>query len=216
MSAVFYTSDLHIGHRLVANERAERAGVVLPAMLRTPEETDEALVAWHDDTLAKNWDKVVSPSDMVVVVGDISAGGSASWRRALSWISQRPGRKRLVAGNHDPVHGMHRDAFKHFAAFMESFESVESFARIRAEGTACMVSHFPYTGDHSPEDRYSEYRLRDTGVPVIHGHTHSMEKVSFSTAGTAQIHVGADAWGMAPVRASEVVGIARQNELALP
>lgn len=38
MSTVFYTSDLHIGHRLVAEERAERAGVVFPAVYRTPEE----------------------------------------------------------------------------------------------------------------------------------------------------------------------------------
>ena len=208
MSTVFYTSDLHIGHRLVAEERAERARVVLPAVYRTPEETSKAVVAWHDAALAKNWDKVVSPDDVVVVVGDISAGSGGACRDALSWLKERPGRKRLITGNHDPVHGMHRDAFKHFAAFAEVFESVEAFARIRVEGNAIMVSHFPYDGDHSVEDRHTQYRLRDEGVPVIHGHTHSTDKVSVSRSGTRQIHVGVDAWNLSPVPLSDVVALA--------
>lgn len=208
MSAVFYTSDLHIGHRLVAEDRAARAGVVLPAVYRTPEETADIIVKWHDSTLARNWDKVVSPDDVVVVVGDIAAGGGRHCREALAWIEARKGRKRLIAGNHDPVHGMHRDAFKHYGKFMEKFESVETFARIRVEGTEVMVSHFPYDGDHSAEDRHTQYRLRDEGVPIIHGHTHSSEKVSMSRAGTRQVHVGVDAWAMTPVPLSEVVALA--------
>ena len=208
MSAIFYTSDLHIGHRLVAHERAERVGVILPAVYRTPEETDQAIIEWHDATLAKNWDKVVSPDDTVVVVGDISAGSGGSCRNALEWLSQRNGRKRLVSGNHDPVHGMHRDAFKHQERFREVFVSVNEMARIRVEGVSFMISHFPYDGDHSEQDRFSEYRLRDEGTPVIHGHTHSTEKVSVSRRGTPQIHVGVDAWALTPIPQAEVVALA--------
>lgn len=208
MSTVFYTSDLHIGHRLVADERATRAGLVLPAVYRTPEETAEIVVKWHDQTLAKNWDKMVSPEDTVIVVGDISAGGSTGCRNALAWMKERPGRKRLIAGNHDPVHGMHRDAFKHYARFAEVFESIETFARIRIDGSPVLVSHFPYDGDHSEEDRHTQYRLRDEGLPVVHGHTHSTEKLSESRRGSRQVHVGVDAWGMAPVRLSDVAALA--------
>lgn len=208
MSTIFYTGDLHLGHQLVADERADRAGLVLPAVYRTPEETAEIVVKWHDHTLAKNWDKVVSHDDTVIVVGDISAGGGGVCRNALAWLKERPGRKRLIAGNHDPVHGMHRDAFKHYARFAEVFESVETFARIRVEGVAVMVSHFPYDGDHSEVDRHTQYRLRDEGLPVIHGHTHSTEKFSESQRGSRQVHVGVDAWGMAPVRLADAAALA--------
>lgn len=199
MSTIFYTSDLHIGHRLVAEERAERVGLVMTAVYRAPEESAEAVVAWHDNTLAKNWDKVVSPEDTVVVVGDIAAGAGRHCRNALAWLAQRNGTKRLISGNHDPVHGMHRDAHKYHEMFREVFTSVSEMARIRVDGNEVMVSHFPYDGDHSTSDRHTAYRLRDEGVPVLHGHTHSMEKVSESRRGTRQVHVGVDAWGLTPV-----------------
>lgn len=211
MSTIFYTSDLHIGHALVARERFDRACIeqhlVFSAVHRTDEEWTALAVKWHDKTLAENWDKVVSPDDTVVVAGDISAGSGGACRRALEWVKARNGVKRLIAGNHDPVHGMHRDAHKHYAAFMEVFKSPETFARIRVEGKEVMVSHFPYNGDHSAEDRHTPYRLRDEGVPIIHGHTHSTEKFSVSNAGTPQIHIGVDAWDMTPVPVSDIAAM---------
>lgn len=209
MSTVFFTSDLHIGHQLVVNERAARAGVVLPAVYRTQAETDKIMNDWHSRALASNWDKTVSDEDTVIVVGDIAASSAAKLREALRWVGARRGKKkRLLAGNHDRVHGSHRDAFKHYAQFMEVFESVESFARMRVEGTEIMVSHFPYDGDHSEKDRYTQYRLRDEGIPIIHGHTHSTDKVSLSANGTRQVHIGVDAWNLTPVSLSEVMALA--------
>ena len=53
--------------------------------------------------------------------------------------------------------------------------------------------------------------LRDAGNPVLHGHTRSTEKVSFSACGTPQLHVGWDAWGR-PVRFHEIVALLKGAE----
>lgn len=41
------------------------------------------------------------------------------------------------------------------------------------------MSHYPYArsgdGPERESNRYGEYRLRDTGMPLIHGHTHQGE-----------------------------------------
>ena len=60
-------------------------------------------------------------------------------------------------------------------------------------------------------DPQTQWRLRDAGNPVLHGHTHSTEKVSFSACGTPQLHVGWDAWGR-PVRFHEIVALLKGAE----
>jgi calcineurin-like phosphoesterase family protein len=51
--------------------------------------------------------------------------------------------------------------------------------------------------------------MRDCGAPIIHGHTHSPEQVSFSNEGTIQVHVGVDAWDFTPVEQGVVVQIVK-------
>lgn len=171
---VWFTSDLHIGHRMVAGLRGF------------------ADTASHDDDIAVAWDDVVREGDQVWILGDLSAGGGASWRNALEWLNLRRGDKHLVAGNHDPVHPMHRDAHKHHGS--DVLRSAAQSARRRINGTEVLLSHFPYSGDHTERQRFDQWRLPDHGVPILHGHSHSREKLSRSPAGTLQIHVGIDAW----------------------
>lgn len=207
MSTVWFTSDMHIGHKLVARERFDRAhrDFVFTAVHRSPEEWDRMAVEWHDATLAKNWDAAVSKDDTVIVVGDITSGASTAQRFALDeWFPARPGRKILVPGNHDGIHPSNRDADKWFARYAKQFAFVAPFSRRKVAGRNVMLSHFPYNGDHTPEDRFTQYRLVDEGLPVIHGHTHSENRVSRSNRGTLQIHVGVDAWNMAPVSLVEI------------
>lgn len=194
MSTVFYTSDLHIGHVKIARIRAE---VFAPELTFV---SDDEVVAWHDNELARKWDAVVADSDNVWVLGDTSSGSSTSEEKALEWVGKRPGVKRLISGNHDKVHPSNRDFFKRFAAFIEVFESVSPFARRKINGVDVLLSHFPYTGDHTDVDRMTQYRLRDEGMPLLHGHTHSD-----SVGDSRIIHVGVDARGMAPVPTSVIV-----------
>lgn len=200
----YFTSDLHIGHRLVAGLRGFLVSQGIP-------DVEMHTVAIRD---AFN---VVRPDDIVWILGDICISDK-TWHIALEALKRLPGRKRLVNGNHDPVSSIHRDAWKHQREALEVFESVQDFARIRIggriTGTTVLLSHYPYRGTGSEgtrgvdggdgEERYSEFRLTDYGTPLIHGHTHGPEKLHFSDAGTPQIHVGMDAWNMQLVTQDQV------------
>ena len=188
-SETWYTADLHIGHRLMAEKR----GFVDPGE--------------HDAELARRWDAVVSESDVVWVLGDVSAGGRRSQRRAVAWIAERPGVKHLIAGNHDAVHPMHPDAHRIARDYLEAFASVQQTASRTLDGNRVLLSHFPYIDSDDPDDthnRFDQWRLPFRGSWLLHGHTHSARKV-----GNYAIHVGLDAWNLDPVSINSVVELIR-------
>ncbi len=172
---VWFTSDLHFGHRKVAGIRGHE------------------LIGNHDMAIASNWAKTVKADDVVWVLGDISVSNPVI---ALDLIAQLPGRKRLVAGNHDKIHPMYRDAHRWAVEYGSVFEYVTHAARIKVCGIEVLLSHFPYTRDRDEVIRYPQWRLPDLGVPLLHGHTHSSSRISFDPL---EVHVGIDAWDMTPV-----------------
>lgn len=194
---VYFTSDLHIGHTTIAKIRCEAENPELFNSRTDENEFDEweqDVTNWHDAWLAKIWDTTVRPDDIVWVLGDISSGTKTAQLASLQWFRERPGVKRLITGNHDDAHPMHRDSYKWQPLYLEAFQSVQAFARIRIPLDAgghldAFLSHFPYHGDHGKE-RYIQYRLPDMGRDfIIHGHTHSKKRF-----GGRQLHVGVDAW----------------------
>lgn len=183
---IFYTADLHLGHRLAAEERG--FGSTLD----------------HDAELARRWDAVVTPTDTVWVLGDISLGGKANTSNALSWITARPGVKHCIPGNHDECHAMRSNALRWKAIFENSaFASVQLAATHKIAGSRVTLSHFPFygdpEGDHTPENRFPEWRVPDVGQWLLHGHTHSARAVR-----GRQLHIGVDAHDLAPVPQSWV------------
>ena len=185
----WFTADPHIGHLKVAELRGF---------------TD---VEDHDAELARRWDAAVTDVDLVWVLGDLSADGKGAQLRALRWLAERPGAKRLIAGNHDGVHPMHRDATALLPDYLKVFESVGLAARRRIGGVEVLLSHFPYQDSTDPADthnRYEQWRLPNLGVWLLHGHTHSGQRVR----GHA-IHVGVDAWELGPVPLSAVAELLR-------
>lgn len=188
---VWFTADLHIGHRLVAGLRGF--------------EDDPAR---HDAELARGWDARVAGTDVVWLLGDISGGGRGSQQRALAWLAARPGTKHLIGGNHDSVHPMHEDAHKALPAYLGVFASVQQSARRKLAGRQLLLSHFPYldatdSGEGRAARRFDQWRLPDCGAWLLHGHTHGTARRS----GPRSIHVGLDAWGLAPVAIDEIVQI---------
>ncbi|URM86527.1 phosphoesterase [Mycobacterium phage Hilltopfarm] len=212
MSNVWFTSDLHIGHQLVADQRAQWFGA--------PTEPD-IWQQWHDRTLADNWDARVSKKDQVWVLGDISSGTTEAQAYALNWLSDRPGEKHLVPGNHDRCHPMYRDSHVWLPAYLQVFKSVQVFARRRIAGVSVLLSHFPYDGDHTQVSRFDQYRMRDYGEPLLHGHTHRPWRATASTPiypvesewatiPPNQFHVGVDAWNLTPVHTDELADLMRE------
>ena len=192
---VWFTSDVHFGHRKAAEHRGFS-------------DVDE-----HDATLIDNWTATVAPDDVVWVLGDIAA---SSPTYALAVLSTLPGTKHLILGNHEQAHPMHRDAHKHLRKYLDVFESVAQSARRRISCTIdgeetnreVLMSHFPYFRDRGPV-RHSQWRLPYEKRWLLHGHTHGREQL---TAATSEIHVGVDAWDLTPVALSTLSDIISKEE----
>lgn len=213
LMTTYFTSDLHILHRLVAGIRGFMTD---PATMPDGEEMPRSSVpdVWAHNAAVVDAFSVVRPEDIIWVVGDLVAN-EKNWTYALQLIDTFPGRKRLICGNHDPASSIHREAWKYRQGFInEVFETVQDFAKIKMNGGTVLLSHYPYSGvgseglrgesqEQLPE-RYTEFRLTDCGTPLIHGHTHGPEKLHFSERGTPQIHVGLDAWNMKLVSQHEI------------
>ena len=172
---VWYTSDLHIGHRLVAG-------------LRGFDESES-----HDAQLARRWDHAMSGGDTVWVLGDISAGGRGGQRRALDWLAQRPGVRHLIAGNHDGVHPMHIDAHKMLPTYLDVFASVQQSARRKLSGQTLLLSHFPTSlrsviaSNPTADSTSGAYPTWEpgccTGTPTMQSDSATSQSTSASTRG---------------------------------
>ncbi|WP_072689310.1 metallophosphoesterase [Rhodococcus marinonascens] len=190
--SVYFTADLHLGHEKIADHRGHTS----------IEEHDQAIM----DTIV-----ALPHGSHLWVLGDLTIGrrrDEDKWLRELGVVAQvRALDLHLVPGNHDSCHPMHRDSHRHQRGFLHVFESVQPFARRRIAGHDVLLSHFPYQGDHTAEDRATQYRLRDEGLWLLHGHTHSSEKRSTRR----QIHVGWDAW-QRPAHLDEIVELIESGD----
>lgn len=175
MSVTWFSADLHISHRLVAGHRG------------FGEDVDT-----HDAEIVERWMKVVRDDDIIYILGDLAVSNPI---RALALLSELPGRKRLIFGNHDPANPMHRDAprLTRKYGYDEVFEWMAPFGKRRIAGQDVLLSHYPYAtspgADHG-EVRYAQWRLPDMGAWLLHGHNHSTE----IRTSEREIHVGWDAW----------------------
>lgn len=178
--ATWLTSDMHLSQLGVSTRR----GFV------TVEE--------HDNTIERNIKKLVADTDTLWILGDIAVG---DWRAALERIAAWPGEKHLILGNHDRAHPGNSQGHAYQHEYLNTFRSIGTSAELRDSGNRYMLSHFPYDGEgqRTGPERFTEWRLRDEGKWLVHGHTHSKERVSLSAKGTMQINVAVDAWDMKPV-----------------
>ena len=195
----FFTSDTHFGHANIIrySNRPFRD------------------VSHMNEMLIKNWNDTVGPDDIVYHLGDVALGPWVEWEGIFRRLN---GIIRLVVGNHERIFKGEPEAKrKRFEPVYHHLTSdiVDNLRGVWLDnGTIVDLSHFPYDGDSHDGDRYTDYRLPDTGRTLIHGHTHAEyekdgldARVSRSKRGTLQIHVGQDAWGYRPVPEDEVIDL---------
>lgn len=195
MTQHYYTADLHLGHGKVAKIRGFQS------------------TAEHDQTIMTSLAKALKEGDHLWILGDISGGKTEEYALGalFDYQVEYGVSLHLVPGNHDSIHPMHRHSERKHRQFRTVFDSVDSMGTFRHNRDKVLLSHFPYAGDRG-EDRYPEYRLKDTGKPIVHGHTHSREQIGYSDKGSLQICVSLDAWGMKPVPKHELIKI-MDNEI---
>lgn len=181
MSNHLFTADLHLGHKLVAG-------------LRGFDNTAD-----HDRMIIGKLVSDVRENDVLWILGDYSVSQHGQARALLSQIRCR---KILIPGNHDPEHPMHRGAWKAQRTALDTFEAVLPYQRIRLSKQSFIMSHLPYLlgGDHASNERYPEYRLPNTGLPLLCGHVHDAWRFKSN-----QFNVGVDVNGFRPVKANTVI-----------
>lgn len=184
---VWFTSDPHYFHDKVA-------------VMRGYENALEMNIA-----LMNNWNRVVKPEDQVWILGDLCM---SQVEETLNIISQLNGEKHLIWGNHDAGHPRHKHAFKQHKRYLQVFESVQDSARRTINGVDVLLNHFPYHADHTGIPRFDQWRLRDYGVWLLHGHTHGKTKVHTELH---EIQVGVDAWNMTPVSINEIAKLLKEH-----
>lgn len=134
----FYISDLHYDHENILNF-LDNSGMPLRPFASLDE---------MQATICHNWNKTVSNSDTIYVLGDVTIGRT---EKSLSFLETLRGRKILVRGNHDKA------KLSHYSKY---------FVDIRAydikPGIIC--SHIPIHTDS----------IERFGINV-HGHLHINE-----------------------------------------
>lgn len=183
----FFTSDLHIGHHnMIAKGWRPFSSV---------EE--------HTETLVENWNNLVASDDLVFVLGDVAMGQIAE---TLPVVGRLNGRKRLILGNHDRPFPGGKNLDHWYSEYLRFFEEVKCHGHLLIADRMVEMNHFPYSGDHTAEDRYVEHRPVDNGNILMHGHVHETWRVNHEWR---QIHVGVDAWDFAPVSLDQVTDLVR-------
>jgi calcineurin-like phosphoesterase family protein len=180
----WFTSDEHYDHRnIIAYSARPFADVA---------EMQREMIARHN--------AVVRPEDDVWHLGDFALNE----KTVPLVLPQLVGRHHLVTGNHDACHPCHK---KHAAAkrkyLLFGFASVATEIRMGP----FLLNHLPYVGDSAHEPRFPEWRPKDEGKWLLHGHVHELWKVR-----DRMINVGVDQWGFAPVRFETIQELAQGTE----
>lgn len=112
--SVFFTSDLHFGHKNVI--RFDNRPYT------TVEEMDADLIA--------RWNAKVGKGDTVYILGDFSWYGTDKTRDILNSLN---GKKFLIRGNHDRTHGLEK-----------YFEDICDYKELRLQdGNMITLCHYP-------------------------------------------------------------------------
>ncbi|MBQ3664432.1 MAG: metallophosphoesterase family protein [Clostridia bacterium] len=114
--AIFYISDLHLGHANV---------------IRFDNRPFADLDEMHREIIGR-WNAAVTDEDTVYILGDFCWGKEADW---LLYLPQLSGQKVLIRGNHDP---------KQFGAEVRKyFQDIREYKEITDSRKHVILCHYP-------------------------------------------------------------------------
>lgn len=183
--AMWFTSDWHFGHANIIKYQPNRLQEF------DLEGADDPIMKMNE-MMVRQWNSQVAPDDHVWFLGDFGMG---KIEHSLSYVSRLNGVIDVILGNHDRPHAIASRGEEKRAMWTEryleaGFNSLQIDAAMEIDGIPVIMNHFPYSGDHSEEERYTNWRPKDDGKVLIHGHVHGLWQVN-----GRQVNVGMDAHG---------------------
>jgi len=157
---IYYTADTHFHHAAVIGF----------------DNRPFASIEEHDETLVRNWNRTVRPTDTVYFVGDFVIGKG---RHAAPILERLNGKLHLVAGNHDP----------HSVRKLDRWLTVQEKCEIHDGRDYVVLNHFAQRTWN--KCRYGAYHL--------FGHSHGNLAPQYRS-----IDVGTNCWDYRPVSLAEI------------
>ncbi len=158
----FITADLHLGHKNIL-QHAERPFATVEDM---------------DDTLIRNWNWKVTPSDEVYVLGDVV------FQDPMKYLPDMNGKKYLIIGNHD---------YRWLKKLEPHFEWMKDLHLLKKDGKEFMLCHYAMR----------TWCGSNRGNVMLHGHSHGqLPKWPDS------LDVGVDAHQMYPITLRQAYDLA--------
>lgn len=181
----WFTSDWHFGHVNIIKYQPNR-------LQEFDLEGADDPVMKMNEMMVVQWNSQVAPDDHVWFLGDFGMG---KIEHSLSYVARLNGQIHLVLGNHDRPHPVCSRPVEKREAWADryieaGFASLQLTGSWEFDGIPTILNHFPYSGDHSDEERYLDWRPDDNGLVLVHGHVHGLWQIN-----GRQVNVGMDAWG---------------------
>jgi calcineurin-like phosphoesterase family protein len=174
----YITSDLHWGHKNIMK-------FCPVSRARFRDDLD-----YMNQTMVKEWNDLISPEDLVYILGDVAFLPAA---KAVEYMRRLNGRKILVQGNHD------RKTLND-PVFRDCFEEIHHYLDINYNGTKVCMFHYPI----------AEWDQMHRGSVHFHGHLHG------GVSGLEQYRardMGMDATGAIAVLMEDAIRDAMRGEI---
>lgn len=121
---IYYTSDLHFGHKNIFKYEPNRPGNNIQEM---------------QDIMVERWNTKVKPKDTVYILGDFAfLNRDMTCRDIEDLVNKLNGEKILITGNHDEF--INKKAFN-----TKCFKEIISYKEIHDGKDFIIMSHYPFS-----------------------------------------------------------------------
>lgn len=187
MNKLFFTADLHFGHKNILQHQPNRPFA------------NEDDTSAHDAWLLDLWKSTVDKYDSVYILGDLTFFKSEDARHLLEKL---PGHKYMIIGNHDGSIKAYSNYFMTTAQIMD-LTIKPTVCEHLSENMMLSLCHYPMvTWNHKPH-----------GSIMLHGHCHGKLDEYNATSNDLRFDVGID--GKLSQRCSGFVDIETIYEAAM-
>lgn len=176
---VYFCADLHVGHRNILKHCPQRKEKIIEWAknkdIEIPD-TEEGLVDLMERWIIDIWNKRVSKSDSVYILGDFSFKSAKDNEKLLSKLH---GKKYLILGNHDG----NVDSLVNYFKYIRQIAEYKCKGVLDGGNTVCFeMCHYPLRS----------WNRMQHGTLHIHGHCHNRLSEENFVNGLLRVDVGFD------------------------